>query len=243
LKHKILIGIDEAGRGPLLGPMVLALVAIEEPDTEKLAALGVRDSKELSRESREKLQKAILGIGKYIMLLVIPPSIIDEYNLNNLEYESIAYMLERAHKILRYYEESEWNIFIDAVGPTSKLRSYLLSRLPWLRSARLVVEPKADSKYIAVSAASILAKVVRDAEIEKLRKLYGVKGSGYPTDPATLSWIREEYRRNPQNPPPFIRRTWSTLKHLAPAWYREKKTSKTSEQRTLLDYLYPKKPK
>ncbi len=232
---KLFIGVDEAGRGPVIGPMVLALVAIDAENLDQLKASGVKDSKELDREKRSKLKSAIESLSHLIIYEIIPPSMIDLCNLNTLEYETIIHMLTRAKEVLRAVPKV---IIIDAIGPPNKLKHYLFSKLAWLRSARLVIEPKADSKYIVVGAASIVAKVIRDTEIENLRKLYGVKGSGYPTDPATREWIIQSYHEDPTNPPWFIRRTWSTLKQIAPLWYREKKPiSNNKGQRTLLDYL------
>lgn len=233
--RKLFIGIDEAGRGPVIGPMVLALVVIDAENLDQLRVTGVRDSKELDKEKRNKLGRIIEKFSRLVIYEIIPPSMIDSYNLNTLEYETIIHMLTRAKELLEAVPEA---VIIDAIGSPSRLKNYLCSKLAWLRSTRLVVEPKADSRYTVVGAASIVAKVVRDAEIEKLRRLYGVKGSGYPTDPATREWIIKSYKRNPTNPPWFIRRTWSTLKQIAPLWYMEKKTIMSKEgQRTLLDYL------
>jgi len=235
ISKKLFIGIDEAGRGPVIGPMVLALVAIDAENLGQLRITGVRDSKELDRGKRSKLKSIIESLSHFIIYEIIPPSMIDSYNLNTLEYETIIHMLTRAKELLGAALEA---VVIDAIGPPSKLKNYLYSRLAWLRSTRLVIEPKADSKYTVVSAASIVAKVIRDTEIERLRKLYGVKGSGYPTDPATREWIIQLYKRNPTNPPWFIRRTWSTLKQIAPLWYMEKKPITGNKgQRTLLDYF------
>ena len=235
ISKKLFIGIDEAGRGPVIGPMVLALVVINAENLDQLKTIGVRDSKELDKEKRNKLESIIERLSRLIIYEIIPPSIIDSYNLNTLEYETIIHMLTRAKELLGADPEA---VIIDAIGPPSKLKNYLFSKLAWLRSTRLVIEPKADSRYTVVGAASIIAKVIRDTEIEKLRKLYGVKGSGYPTDPATREWIIQSYKRNPTNPPWFIRRTWSTLKQIAPLWYIEKKpTTSNKGQRTLLDYL------
>lgn len=233
----IVIGIDEAGRGPIIGPMVIALVAIGEQVLAELFELGVRDSKELSPRKRRALKDIILDKSNLVIYVIIPPNIIDRFNLNTLEYETIEYMLSRAYTLLGILPSK---IIIDAIGPINNMRNYLYRRLQWIKRVPLIIEPKADAKHVAVSAASIVAKVIRDAEIEKLRKLYGVKGSGYPTDTATLEWIIEAYRRDPKNPPWFIRRTWSTLKHIAPSWYMEKNASlqhSRVKQTTLLDYI------
>lgn len=102
---------------------------------------------------------------------------------------------------------------------------------------RLFFEEDADAKYIEVSAASIIAKYYRDSDVYGLKKLYGDYGSGYPTDPRTVSWIKEMYRSG-INPPGIVRRTWKTLKTIAPTWFMEKKSViRASGQKSLLEYL------
>ena len=234
LRRGLLVGIDEAGRGPIIGPMVIAGVAIEPKAAKELAELGVRDSKDLTPSQRRELFPEIMRLVKHAVIVKVPPALIDAVNLNKLEVETIACIVQRVKSL---YGEPE-AVYMDAVGPAKKMVAEV-KRLTGLRGA-VVAEPKADTRYIPVSAASIIAKVVRDEEIEKLRRAYGVRGSGYPTDPGTLEWIREAYRRSPDTPPWFVRRSWSTLKQIAPRWYKAKNTEskpKNPRQRTLLDFL------
>jgi len=149
-----------------------------------------------------------------------------------LERDTIAVIVARA---LNVWREKLTAVYVDAVGISSKLVSTI--RKTGFRGT-IVIETKADSKYVVVGAASIVAKVLRDKTIEELRRLYGVEGSGYPTDQRTLNWIERTYTVSPYNPPPFIRRTWRILRQIAPNWYVEKNTSKKhTNQRSLLDYL------
>jgi ribonuclease HII len=231
-RGRVVVGVDEAGRGPIIGPMVIAAAAFKPESLELLSRLGVRDSKELTAVRRSRLAPLILEHAEAVVVIVVPPALIDFYNLNRLEEEEIVYAVRRI--VEKGFEVEK--LYVDAVGPASRLRDTLAKRLGLPRDA-VVVEAKADQLYPPVSAASILAKVVRDSEIEKLRRAYGVRGSGYPTDPETLSWIREAYARSPSNPPDFIRRTWSTLKRIAPGWYLEKKPAASGRQRSLLDFL------
>ncbi len=223
------LGIDEAGRGPLLGPLVVAGVVVHTGRLSLLEAVGVRDSKKLTRKIRERLYKRIMELADAVVIVEVPPEAIDTVNLNQLERDTIAHIV---HRVLRL----GFNVaktYIDAVGEPSRLIA-VVRRTGY--AGDVVVEPRADEKYVAVSAASIVAKVVRDWAIDQLRRLYGVRGSGYPTDPETIEWVREAYARQPSNPPPFIRRSWSTLKSIAPGWYKPKKGEET-RQRSLLDYL------
>ncbi|KSW12704.1 ribonuclease HII [Pyrodictium occultum] len=232
-RGRLIAGVDEAGRGPVIGPMVVAGVVVDEASLERLAELGVRDSKELSPVQRRRLLPEILRLAKYVVVVKLPPALIDMVNLNRLELETIAYILGRVRSVLGRVDA----VYLDAVGPVDKMVSEI-RRLTGL-GAPIVAEPRADAKYPAVSAASIVAKVARDEEIERLRRLYGVRGSGYPTDPETLEWIREAYRRSPSQPPWFVRRSWSTLRRVAPGWYRAKSQTSTAQgrRRSLLDYL------
>jgi len=230
--ENLVLGVDEAGRGPIIGPMYVCGVVIDEKTANKLKLMGVTDSKQLNRDRREKLFKAIVSLAKHVLAVEVPPQLIDSINLNVLERDTIAFIVARAVAV---WKEKLVAVYVDAVGTSSKLVT-TIRKTGFLGS--VVVEPKADSRYVVVAAASIVAKVLRDRAIEELRKLYGVEGSGYPTDQRTLDWIRKAYASSPFNPPSFIRRTWRILHQIAPNRYVEKKTSKKStSQRSLLDYL------
>lgn len=230
--EKLVLGVDEAGRGPIIGPMYVCGVVVDEKAVNRLKLIGVTDSKQLDRNRREKLFKVIVNLAKHILAVEVPPQLIDAVNLNVLERDTIAIIVARA---LNVWREKLTTVYVDAVGVSSRLVSAI--RKTGFRGT-IVVEPKADSKYVVVGAASIIAKVLRDRAIEELRKLYGVEGSGYPTDQRTLNWIKRAYTISPFNPPPFVRRTWGILRRIAPNWYVEKKTSeKRANQRSLLDYL------
>lgn len=233
-RRRVVAGIDEAGRGPIVGPMVMAAVVLPVDALRGLRLEGVRDSKQLSARARRELLEKIHRVAPLVVVAVHPPGLIDRVNLNLLEYETAAFL---ASRIVVHCSDVA-AIYADAVGPPERYAAVLRKAAP---GVRVVAAPKADAKYTAVAAASIVAKVVRDAFIEEYRGRYGLRGSGYPTDPETLEWIREAYQRSPEAPPPIVRRSWGTLKRVAPRWYREKKTNKAGRggaaARTLLDYL------
>ena len=236
LTRAVVVGIDEAGRGPVIGPMVIACVAFRPETLNSLGQLGVRDSKQLDRRRREQLFESIMGLAEAVVIIKVPPTLIDMVNLNELEAGEVAYSIRRLMQLGFEIQR----VYIDAVGPTEKFRERVAHKAG-IEPGKLVVEAKADAKHLVVGAASIVAKVVRDREIDILRRLYGVKGSGYPTDAETLRWIEEAYRRNPREPPPFIRRTWSTLRRIAPLWYMDKSKASTAGieggQRSLLEFI------
>ena len=234
-KDLLVVGIDEAGRGPVIGPMVIAGVVLPLNHVSELHSLGVRDSKELDASKRAELAKVLTATLKHIVIVKVPPSLIDTVNLNKLEINTFKYIAERLFKL---YGEKIQVVYVDSVGPP---RHVIEAIQTISKKLKVVAEARADKRFIPVAAASIVAKVARDKEIERLSKLYGVRGSGYPTDPRTLEWIKQAYKQSPSNPPPFIRRSWSTLKKIAPGWYKPKPKTEhakyDSRQRSLLEFM------
>ena len=106
-------------------------------------------------------------------------------------------------------------VYIDSpdVVP-SRFKQIILSYLPEdLRNITIVAENKADKKYAIVSAASIIAKEIREMRIKELKRKYGDFGSGYPSDLRTIEFLRRYYKTN-KCFPPIVRESWSTLKKI-----------------------------
>ncbi len=197
-------GIDEAGRGPVIGPMVMAGIVVEEKNIGRLMRLGVKDSKQHTPGQRDALYKKIIkAVDDYFILKVAPKEIDDalndpDTNLNWLE-------ADRSVEIIKKLAPDK--AFLDCPSPNIKAyTAYISKKLD--KKTELVVEHKADENYPVVSAASILAKVTRDNEIKKLRKVYGDFGSGYPSDPMTQEFIKEHHDL------PIYRKTWSSWKQV-----------------------------
>jgi ribonuclease HII len=205
-KHSgsIVVGVDEAGRGPLIGPMVVASVAIEENLIEELSKIGVRDSKRLSRSARERLFEKILTISRVSLVITFSPRDLDARNINTLELEAIEKILDAFVKILGGCPR----IYIDLFTSQKRI-SGLRSICP-----DIVAEHRADSRYAVVSAASIVAKVLRDWHVDSIRKALGDFGSGYPSDPRTREWILRTGGEELEMARMFIRHKWSTLERL-----------------------------
>ncbi len=204
MPENIIAGIDEAGRGAVLGPLVIAGVSISEGKLEKLEKLKVRDSKLLSPRRREHLSKEIEKVADNIMVLKVGPCKIDNYRnqgvgLNRLEFMKMA-------EIISFLGPDA--VYVDSPDVKPERLAKILSKSAG--NARIVAEHKADVKYPVVSAASIVAKVARDEEIEKLKKKYGDLGPGYSSNPVTMSWMRQWLSKNRDFPEGVVRKTWIT---------------------------------
>lgn len=228
--EELLIGIDEAGRGPLFGDMVIALVCCSREAVDRLKSYGVVDSKELSPEQRAVLARAVIACSRLVVTTRVSPLEIDTFNLNRLTLDKILYLLSSIRCFISV--DHVRAIYVDMVRGYERVIGGIEKLYP---RASIVFEERADSKYTVVAAASIIAKHYRDMLIKELKRVYGEIGSGYPVDKKTIDWIIESYSRG-SKPPPFLRRTWSILERIAPKWYREKRVRDTS-QKSILDYI------
>ncbi len=197
-----ILGIDEAGRGAVLGPLVIAGVLIDEKDEKTLKALGVKDSKMLTPEQREHLAPNIRRIAKDWIVLKITAKEIDEQreriNLNRIEAEKMAEII-KVMKADRAY--------VDAPQVSTGKFKALLQGLTKTETD-IIAENYADTKYPVCSAASVLAKVERDAEVRKIEKQNGIKvRTGYPHDPDTIEFLERCNGKYPD----FVRTSWVTI--------------------------------
>ncbi len=195
-------GVDEAGRGPVIGPMVIAGVCADRAELEEI---GVRDSKKLSPKRRVFLAGEIRKIADRVVIRVIEPEEIDrmreEMTINEIEVLLFAEVIEELRGDV---------IYVDAADvDESRFSGEILSRLTY--SPKIISEHKADAKYPEVSAASIIAKVERDKRVEKIAEEIGDFGSGYPADPRTYEFLRKYYREHGELPP-HVRRSWKSAK-------------------------------
>ena len=199
----IICGVDDAGRGSVLGPLVIAGVSAERTKIKHLSEIGVKDSKQLSPNAREMLFKKIIAIVDDYYIARISPQIIDQSvrknQLNHLEAKYMARVIAKLRPDSSYVDSCD-------VNPARFGRE--ISKLA--NSGRIYSRHHADSRFAVVSAASIVAKVNRDREIEKLRKKYDL-GSGYPSDSKTMQFIKDwilEYNKTPK----FVRKSWKPVK-------------------------------
>lgn len=203
-------GIDEAGRGPVLGPLVVAGVAVEDPSI--LTELGCRDSKMLTPGRREAIDRQLRAhSGVRIEVRSIPADVLDEerkrWTLNEIEVRRFRDIAETWQPGL---------LFVDAADVDAARFGRLVGRdLP---ATKVVSEHRADDTYPVVGAASIVAKVARDAAIAELarrleRQLEMPLGSGYASDPFTQSFVRTWHERF-GDLPEGARRSWAPMREL-----------------------------
>jgi ribonuclease H2 subunit A len=198
-KDTIILGIDEAGRGPVLGPMVYACAYWkEEYDSQIRSKFKFNDSKALKAKEREKMFEQIKSHPNIIRyeLIILPSDLIssdmlrrEKISLNKISHNSALELINMA----RNKNVNVCKIFVDTVGPADKYKEILDSRLKGDKKIEVRVEAKADAKFECVSAASIVAKVTRDHIIEKLEIEDKDCGSGYPSDPKTQDWLKKNY--------------------------------------------------
>ena len=199
------LGIDEAGRGPVIGPMVICGVLADDESLKKLVEMGVRDSKLLRPERREELSIKIRDVIIDYIILEVSPKEIDlavlGRGLNRLEARKMAYIISKF----------DFNIaIVDAPGRRPEKFGQMIRRLT---GKEIIAENFADRKYPVVSAASILAKVRRDEIIRGYEKVYGEIGSGYASDRRTVMFLRR-YMEKHGDLPDIVRRSWRTSREI-----------------------------
>ena len=203
----IIAGVDEAGRGSILGPLVVAGIRINESKLKQLHLLGVKDSKKIAPRTREKLYRKILKVVDDYYVYKVKPKKIDQFvsmkRLNTLEADVMALVINRLKPQVAYVDSCD-------VKP-ERFRAAVMSTLKC--RARIDSSHHADSNNIAVSAASIIAKVNRDREIARIRKRIHNIGSGYPSDKKTMRFVNRWVRAHGK-PPKFARSSWRPLKEL-----------------------------
>jgi len=204
----IIAGVEEAGRGPVIGPMVMAICTIDESEEERLSNIGVKDSKLLTPLKREQLFDQVKEICSYEIIVLsaseIDDALNDEFmNLNKLEAVTSAKLINsvKMDKVILDCPSNNIPVYTNYVK--EKVND---------KNIEVIAEHKADLNHLIVGAASILAKVTRDRLIEEIKRKIGENfGSGYPSDPLTVSFLRSNWKKHEK----IFRKTWATYKKVA----------------------------
>ena len=211
---KRIAGVDDAGRGPIIGPLVIAGVMIIEEQAKDLLTIGVKDSKLLSPQMRTRLASKIRELALRINLIEAQPREIDEIVLHGERLRKLNFLeAKMMAEVITHLSPSE--VYVDASDVDEErygetIREFLPTEL---KSVRVISKHHADRTYAVVSAASIIAKVRRDEAVEALRGEFGDFGSGYVTDPKTVKFLRA-WRRKHAEYPPIVRLSWKTIKEI-----------------------------
>ncbi len=193
-------GIDEAGRGPVIGPMVISIVC---GDDKLLKDAGVRDSKKLSPSRREYLYRIITANYSYKFNILTASGLnrlMETKTLNEIEMDEVCKLAEAA----------DGKIYVDCFDVIEKRAEEILR---FRTGKEIICKHKADSIYPVVSAASIVSKVIRDREIVKIEKEYGYFGSGYPSDERTIEFIKKAVSSG-RDITDIVRLKWKTYKDI-----------------------------
>ena len=207
----IIAGIDEAGRGCVFGSLFLCAFSSEASAEGELRTMGVKDSKMLLPSQREKLYSKLIKMGDYAIAEYSAERITElmrkRVSLNSIE----AVMVVEA---LTKLKTSPSKVFVDSPDSIPakferRIRKFYGTEIG--DGIEFICENKADFKYPVVSAASIIAKVLRDEQIERLQKQIGDFGSGYTSDPKTIAFLEKHWKR--EDIQPFLRHEWMTIKN------------------------------
>ena len=208
-------GVDEAGRGPVIGPMVVACVVLDSRSTNFLRRI-VRDSKLMAPIDRRRAYSLILRVAREVKIRVVEPWEIDEAvegrGIRNLNYlEALI-----AASLINSLELRIEKVYLDSPDPVPERYAEIVKRYlsEDLRGrVEVVAANNAEHLYVHVAAASIVAKVRRDELVAELRRVYGDFGSGYPSDPKTRAFLVRLLKEGGRLPP-IVRRSWQTLRKL-----------------------------
>jgi ribonuclease HII len=216
MKKEYIIGVDDAGRGPVLGSMFIAGTLFDKDADAILKKMGVKDSKMLFPSVREKLAVDIKKLALSYEVIKITPSEIDEavisgFNLNKLEANKMAQVINALTDALE--KDAKITVYVDC--PSNNIPAWKSVLLSYINRKEMdfKVEHKCDVNHVECSAASVLAKVTRDEEVKKIKKQYNVNcGSGYPSDPVCVEFLKTKGAKKLEEKG-LIRKSWQTWKN------------------------------
>ena len=211
---KSVAGVDDAGRGPIIGPLVIAGVLVEEDRIKDLRDMGVKDSKLLTPRTRTSLSGRIKDLATKVSLVEAQPKEIDEVVLHGGKLRKLNFLeAKMMAEVINDLAPEE--VYVDASDVNEERYGQTIAEFlkPELKAIKIVSRHHADRTYPVVSAASIIAKVRRDGAVEALRREYGDFGSGYITDSKTLDFLRR-WRRSHNVYPSIVRLSWKTIKQI-----------------------------
>ena len=204
----MICGVDEAGKGPVIGPLVVAAVSVD--NAKDIENLGIKDSKLLTPEKRKELANLIKERFSFAVE-IIEAEKVDEYRrqnkLNELNREAFERLISKLNPNVAYVDAADVN--------EHRFGKQIKEKLTNKNDTDVISMHKADSKIGVVAAASIIAKETRENEIRKLKEKIGDFGSGYPSDERTIKFLKSFYADNGKWPT-GTRKSWKTVERIRP---------------------------
>ena len=204
----MICGVDEAGKGPVIGPLVVAAVKVD--NAKDIENLGFKDSKQLTPKRRKELAELIKNKFHYAVE-IIEPEIVDEYRrqnkLNQLNREAFERLISKLNPKVAYVDAADVN--------ENRFGNEIKKGLTNQNDTDIISMHKSDAKIPVVAAASIIAKETREKEIGRMKHIIGDFGSGYPSDKKTINFLKSFYADNGKWPE-GTRKSWKTLDRIRP---------------------------
>ena len=204
----MICGVDEAGKGPVMGPMVVAAVSVK--NAKIIENQGFKDSKLLTPQKRKELFELIKNNYEYA-IEIIEPEEIDIYRrknkLNLLNRQAFEKVISKLNPKIAYVDAADVN--------EERFGREIKNNLTNENDTDVISMHKADSKITIVAAASIIAKQTRELEILKLKDKIGDFGSGYPSDTRTIKFLKSYFHDNAKWPS-GTRKSWKTIERIRP---------------------------
>jgi len=201
MSSNYIAGVDEAGRGPVIGPLVICCAVCNRKYEKKLKDLCKKDSKKLSAQQREHILNELKNFCDFKWMEISADDLnklMEKRSLNDIEAMFMAALIKQLKNADTIIDMP------DRYGRTFR------ERMKKFNCEKFEAEHKADEKYPIVAAASIFAKVMRDSKIAKIKEQLNYDfGSGYPGDKKTRDALRDaEFLKKADK---FIRKKWKTL--------------------------------
>ena len=204
----MICGVDEAGKGPVIGPLVVAAVKVN--NAKDIENIGFKDSKQLTSTKRKELYDLIKSEFEYAVE-IIEPEIVDEYRkrnkLNQLNREAFERLISKLDPKVAYVDAAD--VKEERFG--TEIKQGLTNQ----NDTDIISMHKADTRIPVVAAASIIAKETREKEVRRIKERIGDFGSGYPSDKKTIKFLKSFYDDNGKWPE-GTRKSWKTLERIRP---------------------------
>ncbi|MBK5114193.1 MAG: hypothetical protein KGD59_00475 [Candidatus Heimdallarchaeota archaeon] len=213
--RRIVVGADEAGRGLIIGPMVIGACAVDDSVKQKFERIGIQDSKNYSSHNKIRAHAELIKKESLAWSIkTLSAEVLTNYNKNGMSMdEAEAYAFFRAIEDIakKVPEIAEYQV--DNFQAVGKLRS-LLKENKSTENVKLIVTPRAEKEFIAVGAGSVLARNASLEELREIRAKYGDFGSGSTNDKKTINWLKQYYKKNHSWPKKIVRVYWKTIDRL-----------------------------